>query len=132
MSVIHVCSLSKLEETVTSSGAARVVSLLSQGTVLTRPASIAADSHLMLSLHDIAEAREGMTPPGRRHVATLLRFCARLGSLGSDGRALLCRHQPFDGQRLHHRRGAGAPTATRRNWRRRCAGFRPLRRPIRG
>jgi predicted protein tyrosine phosphatase len=76
MTAIHVCSLSKIEETVASSGAVRVVSLLSQGTPLVRPACISEENHLILSLHDIAEAREGMTPPGQAHVETLLRFAS--------------------------------------------------------
>lgn len=74
MTAIHVCSLSKVEETVARSGAVRLVSLLSEGTAMTRPAAITAENHLTLSLHDIAEAREGMTPPGRAHVARLLGF----------------------------------------------------------
>lgn len=74
MSAIHVCPLSKIEETVALSGAVRIVSLLSQGTPLVRPAAILEENHLILSLHDIAEAREGMTPPGQAHVETLLRF----------------------------------------------------------
>jgi predicted protein tyrosine phosphatase len=74
MPVIHVCPLSKIDETVTSSGALRLLSLLAEGTAITRPAAIAQEHHLLLSLHDIAEEREGMTPPGEVHVAALLDF----------------------------------------------------------
>lgn len=72
--MILVCPLSKVDATVASVKADRLISLLSAGTTMTRPPSIAEQNHLFLSMHDIAEAREGMTPPGRRHIAELLKF----------------------------------------------------------
>jgi predicted protein tyrosine phosphatase len=72
--LIHVCPLSKIDETVARSGAARLLSLLAEGTAITRPASISAENHLILSLNDIAEPREGMTLPGEAHVGELLAF----------------------------------------------------------
>ena len=75
--MIHVCSLSKLEETVARSGAERVLSLLAAGTEVTRPASIARENHLHLVMHDIAVAQDGMTMPGEDHVRNLLDFARR-------------------------------------------------------
>lgn len=75
--MIHVCPLSKVDATVRTSGAERLISLLAAGTDMTRPASIAEANHLLLSLHDIAEPREGMTPPGEIHVRTLLDFARK-------------------------------------------------------
>jgi predicted protein tyrosine phosphatase len=72
--MIHVCPLSRLEETVTRSGAERVLSLLAAGTEVLRPASILPENHLHLVMHDIAEAQEGMTLPGEEHVSRLLDF----------------------------------------------------------
>lgn len=72
--IVHVCPLSKVEATVTSVGAVRLISLLSAGTAMTRPAAIAEANHLLLSMHDIAEAREGMVTPGLAHVQSLLAF----------------------------------------------------------
>ena len=72
--MIHVCPLSKIDETVSRSGAARLLSLLAEGTAITRPASIAPEHHLILSLNDIAEARDGLTLPGEAHVERLLAF----------------------------------------------------------
>ena len=72
--MIHVCSLSKLEETVARSGAERVLSLLAAGTEVMRPASIARENHLHLVMHDIAVAQDGMTMPGEEHVRNLLGF----------------------------------------------------------
>jgi predicted protein tyrosine phosphatase len=75
--MIHVCSLSKLEETVARSGAERVLSLLAAGTEVMRPASIARENHLHLVMHDIAVAQDGMTMPGEDHVRNLLDFARR-------------------------------------------------------
>jgi predicted protein tyrosine phosphatase len=72
--MIYVCPLSKVDVTVASSGADRLISLLSVGTLITRPALISEQNHLWLSMHDIAEAQEGMTPPGEIHVRKLLDF----------------------------------------------------------
>ena len=63
-------------------GAERLVSLLAAGTAMTRPAAIRQEHHLFLSLHDIAEPREGMTPPGEAHVAD----AARLRRASGTGR----------------------------------------------
>jgi predicted protein tyrosine phosphatase len=72
--LIYVCPLSRIDETVARSGAVRLLSLLAEGTAITRPASILAEDHLILSLHDIAEPRDGMTLPGAEHVERVLAF----------------------------------------------------------
>ncbi|MEP9388528.1 tyrosine phosphatase family protein [Mesorhizobium sp. KR9-304] len=72
--MIWVCPLSKVEATVTSTQADRLLSLLAPGTMMTRPAMIAEHNHLWLSLHDIAEPQENMTLPGRLHMKALLDF----------------------------------------------------------
>jgi len=75
--MIHVCSLSKVDETVARTGAQRLLSLLAAGTEVVRPASIPAENHLHLVMHDIAVAQEGMTMPGEEHVRALLDFAYR-------------------------------------------------------
>ena len=75
--MIHVCSLAKIEETVARTGADRMLSLLSVGTDVTRPASIARENHLHLVMHDIAVAQDGMTMPGEEHVREVLDFARR-------------------------------------------------------
>jgi predicted protein tyrosine phosphatase len=72
--MIHVCSLTRLHSTVAATGAGRIVSLLSQGTEVERPASIADTDHLLLSMHDIVDEQPDMVPPGRAHVESLLEF----------------------------------------------------------
>jgi predicted protein tyrosine phosphatase len=72
--MIWVCPLSKVDATVASTRADRLLSLLAPGTAMMRPATIAEANHLLLSLHDIAEPQEGMTLPGETHMRTLLDF----------------------------------------------------------
>lgn len=72
--MIFVCPLSKVGETVARAGAVRLVSLLTAGTELERPAAIAPENHLLLAMNDIAEAQAGMTLPGEAHVRRLLDF----------------------------------------------------------
>lgn len=75
--MIHVCPLSRIEEVVTLSGARRMVTLLTAGTAVARPAVLREEDHLILTMHDITEDLPDMTPPGETHVAALLDFAAR-------------------------------------------------------
>ena len=75
--MIYVCSLARIADTVSESGADRLLSLLAAGTEVVRPTSILAENHLHLSMHDIADAQEGMTPPGEDHVRDILDFAGR-------------------------------------------------------
>jgi predicted protein tyrosine phosphatase len=72
--MIHVCSLPRVHETVTATGARHLVTLLRDSTRLTRPDSIVADNHLILSLDDIVQDMDGYVPPGDEHVARLIDF----------------------------------------------------------
>jgi predicted protein tyrosine phosphatase len=72
--VITVCSLARLAETVERTRASRLVTLISGGTHVPRPAGIAAADHLFLAFNDITAPAEGLTPPGREHVEALLGF----------------------------------------------------------
>lgn len=72
--MITVCSLSRLAETVERTGARRLVTLISAGTQVPRPATITAEDHLFLAFNDITAPAEGLTPPGSEHVAALVDF----------------------------------------------------------
>ncbi|WP_395450977.1 tyrosine phosphatase family protein [Aminobacter sp. UC22_36] len=72
--MIYVSPLSRIEETVVRVGAVRLISLLSVGTEMARPAAIRAENHLLMNMHDIATAQDGMTLPGEAHVRQLLDF----------------------------------------------------------
>lgn len=75
--MIYVCPLSRIEETVARTGARRMVTLLTEGTAVARPAVLRAEDHLILTMHDITEEVPDMTPPGEAHVAALLDFAGR-------------------------------------------------------
>jgi predicted protein tyrosine phosphatase len=74
--MIHVCSLTRLHATVAATGARRVVSLLSAGTIVERPATVDEADHLHLSMHDIVDAQPDLVLPGQAHVERLLEFAA--------------------------------------------------------
>jgi predicted protein tyrosine phosphatase len=71
---IHVCSLSKVPETVRATGAQSLVTLLDKGTPVKRPSGIAAEKHLVVMLSDIVVEAEGHTLPSESHVENLLAF----------------------------------------------------------
>lgn len=71
---IHVCPLTRLDETIHLSGATRLVTLLTAGTAFERPAAILPENHLCLWMNDIAEAQDGLVAPGRQHVEQLVAF----------------------------------------------------------
>lgn len=74
MPVIHVCSLSRLHETVAAARASHVVTLINVNTPVERPASIHPDRHLFLGVSDIVEPLDGHVLPAEDHVGRLLRF----------------------------------------------------------
>jgi predicted protein tyrosine phosphatase len=85
--MIHVCSLSRLNETVEDTGARHVVSLIGDEARLERPTGIAPENHLWLKLHDISSPLDGYIMPGEEHVADLIKFVR-----GWDRRAPLVVH----------------------------------------
>ena len=74
MSTLHICSLAKLHETVSKTGARQIVTLLSDGTPIKRPESIAAERHLQLITSDITAPMDGHILPGTHHVEALIAF----------------------------------------------------------
>jgi predicted protein tyrosine phosphatase len=74
---IHVCPLSKLPETVRASGARSLITLIDEGTPVSRPAAIAAGKHLALNFSDISVETFGHTLPNNFHVEKLLAFVRR-------------------------------------------------------
>ncbi len=75
--MIYVCSLARLHETVTTTGARHVVSLLARDANLVRPALIAPENHLWLQLHDISAPVDGYVAPQIEHVEQLIAFVQR-------------------------------------------------------
>jgi predicted protein tyrosine phosphatase len=72
--MIHVCSLSRLHETVAATGARHVVSLLKDTDLVQRPEKILCENHLILGMDDITAPLEGYVEPAHEHVARLIAF----------------------------------------------------------
>ena len=71
---IHVCPLSRLEATANRINPGALVTLVSEGTRVTRPAMIDPAHHLVLTFHDIDAARDGLVPASGGDVARLIDF----------------------------------------------------------
>lgn len=77
MSYIVVTSLARLHETVRRHRPRDLVTLINADTPVERPLSIEEERHLFLGFNDITTHVEGMTPPARHHVESLLDFAAK-------------------------------------------------------
>ncbi|MFE1602226.1 tyrosine phosphatase family protein [Methylobacterium sp. ID0610] len=71
---LTVCPLSRLPETVASCGARHLVTLVTAGMPVTRPAAIAPDDHLLLGISDITAPLAGHVLPERAHAERLIAF----------------------------------------------------------
>lgn len=74
MPYIVVSPLSRLAETARLHRAADMVTLITTGTAVERPAEIAAERHLFLGFNDINAPQAGMTAPGTEHIEQFLAF----------------------------------------------------------
>jgi len=71
---LHVCSLALIDEMVAKTGARSLVTLLSPGTKVTRPAPITPERHLNIAMSDIVEHAPGQVLPDHPHIDSLLDF----------------------------------------------------------
>src|SRR6266508_256684 len=72
--MIHVCSLARLHDIVDETGASHVVTLLRDIDLVTRPARVAPDNHLIIHVDDITCPQEGYTHACEEHVEDLIDF----------------------------------------------------------
>lgn len=79
MPSIHVCPLSKIEETVLTTGATHLVSLINLETPVPRPQAIIEANHLFIGINDITEPQEGLIAPAEEHVERLIGFAGGWG-----------------------------------------------------
>lgn len=77
MARIHVCSLTKVPETVRASGARTLVTLIDRGTPVPRPPEITPERHLLVAISDIIAEVDGHILPSNAHVGELLDFVRR-------------------------------------------------------
>ena len=72
--MIHVCSLARLHDVVDETGARHIVTLLRNTDQVARPAVVASENHLILSMDDIVAPMEGYEAPAETHVERLIDF----------------------------------------------------------
>ena len=75
--MIHVCPLSRLDETVARTGAEHVLSVINLGTPVALPASVLRENHLFVGFNDILAPQEGLIHPAGEHVEAILGFVRR-------------------------------------------------------
>lgn len=90
MPAIHVCSLARLPATVRDVGASHVATLINVGTPVERPASIAAERHLMLAMSDITAPLDGHILPEAEHVERLIAFMRGWGGAREQPMVVHC------------------------------------------
>jgi predicted protein tyrosine phosphatase len=72
--MIHVCSLARLYDTITETGALHIVTLLKHTDRVERPEHIAEANHLVLGMDDVTAPMDGYVIPCKEHVEKLIRF----------------------------------------------------------
>ena len=103
MGRLYVCSLTKVVDTVRTSGARSLVTILTAGASMARPCEIAPQQHLRIAVSDIE------APRGRAYIArdepyrAVARLRQGLGPRLPSGRPLLRRREPVAGGGFHHR-----------------------------
>lgn len=69
-----VCSLSAIHDVAAQSGASHMLTVISSGSDVQRPATIAPENHLYLEFNDITAPAQGLVPPSPAHVVKVLEF----------------------------------------------------------
>ena len=72
--MLHVCSLSKLPETVATTGAKSVVTLINAEMNVPTPEGVEPARHLNLSFNDIVDPVDGLVPASEQHIEQFLAF----------------------------------------------------------
>ncbi|KZM51513.1 protein-tyrosine phosphatase family protein [Labrenzia sp. OB1] len=72
--MLHVCSLSKLPETISATGARSLVTLINAEMEVPTPAGIAPDRHLFLAFNDIVSPVDGLIPASEQQIGDFVAF----------------------------------------------------------
>src|SRR5437868_7239199 len=72
--MLHVCSLAALPDTVKSTGASHVLTVMANVDQVQRPVSVLAANHLKVSMDDITESIDGFVAPSDQHIEKVLNF----------------------------------------------------------
>ncbi len=71
---IHVCSLSRIAETVGRTGASHLLTVINIATAVERPPAIEAEKHLFVGVNDILEPAEGLIYAQAEHIERIIGF----------------------------------------------------------
>src|ERR1700679_4346186 len=72
--MIHVCSLAALPDTVKSTGASHVLTVMANVAQVQRPESVLPANHLKVQMDDITEQMDGFVAPSDAHIEQVLAF----------------------------------------------------------
>jgi predicted protein tyrosine phosphatase len=72
--MIHVCSLAALPDTVKSTGASHVLTVMANVDQVQRPVSVLPANHLKVQVDDIVEQMDGFVAPSDHHIEQVLNF----------------------------------------------------------
>ncbi|WP_407148060.1 tyrosine phosphatase family protein [Bradyrhizobium sp. ORS 86] len=72
--MLHVCSLAALPDTVRTTGASHVLTVMANVDQVQRPPSVLPANHLKVSMDDITEAVDGFVAPNETHIEKVLSF----------------------------------------------------------
>ena len=72
--MLHVCSLAALPETVRTTGASHVLTVMANVEQVQRPVSVLPANHLKVAMDDIIEHLDGFVAPSEAHVEKVLAF----------------------------------------------------------
>jgi predicted protein tyrosine phosphatase len=72
--MIHVCSLAALPDTVKSTGASHILTVMANVAQVQRPESVLPANHLKVQMDDITEAIDGFVAPSDSHIEQVLNF----------------------------------------------------------
>jgi predicted protein tyrosine phosphatase len=72
--MIHVCSLAALPDTVKTTGASHVLTVMANVDQVQRPVSVLPANHLKVSMDDITEHTDGFVAPSEQRIETVLAF----------------------------------------------------------
>jgi len=74
---IYICALSRLEDTVATTGARHVVSAINPWSIPATPANVPSDNHLKLAINDIDVPHPNLVHPEAHHIEQLVDFIQR-------------------------------------------------------
>jgi len=72
--MIHVCSLTRLHDTVAETRASHIVTLMKDVHMVRRPDRVLAHRHLLLEMDDITAELDGYRAPAQEDLADLIQF----------------------------------------------------------